>query len=533
MSTFYVRKNGSGTHTTIQSAFIQAVTGDTIEVESGVFEENIDFYKSGITLKGAGKTQTEIKGVLEANVTKTASWLVGATSLSFPSGTSGFIAGRFLSGVGLATNTRITSVSSTSITISAATTVAKTNQSVVMTAVPSAIVVRGANHVIQDLKITAPQALESRCTADNAAIFFRTAGNGEAPASGYTLQDCIIEAKGESAIMTDASSFVGNGIIRRNTIQGQTFVGASAAQVSSFGTMSKSGTVLSARTIRFSEMSGITAPHAGNSQGSEITPGLRVVSISGDVVTVSANIPDAVNTVRAFSFANVQFNFPNVARQLVVIQSVNAATQFLSNTVKGMTGSGFSYNTAATIDTANATITSNTFNGSFKYGYALRARGAGASVSNNVNYSLAGNPNAGYLIGPTGAQTSGMNIGTNSSITKGLVASTQASSGEKIISEMSKELVSALSSVSSDAAFSSVSEWSMVSYVFKHNSSSKRIVSSFKNFDGFKSTVLKSGMASGQTFELHKIIVKNASGVLKVVKRADIQDASSFDITLK
>jgi len=533
MSTFYVRKNGSGTHTTIQSAFIQAVTGDTIEVESGVFEENIDFYKSGITLKGAGKTQTEIKGVLEANVTKTASWLVGATSLSFPSGTSGFIAGRFLSGVGLATNTRITSVSSTSITISAATTVAKTNQSVVMTAVPSAIVVRGANHVIQDLKITAPQALESRCTADNAAIFFRTTGNGEAPASGYILQDCIIEARGESAIMTDASSFVGGGIIRRNTVQGQTFVGASSAQVPNFGTMSKSGTVLSARTIRFSEMSGITAPHAGNSQGSEITPGLRVVSISGDVVTVSANITDAVNTVRAFSFGNVQFNFPNVARQLVVIQGVNTATQFLSNTVKGMTGSGISYNTAATIDTANATITSNTFNGSFKYGYALRARGAGASVSNNVNYSLAGNPNAGYFIGPTGAQTSGMNIGTNSSITKGLVASTQASSGEKIISEMSKELVSALSSVSSDAAFSSVSEWSMVSYVFKHNSSSKRIVSSFKNFDGFKSTVLKSGMASGQTFELHKIIVKNASGVLKVVKRADIQDASSFDITLK
>jgi hypothetical protein len=98
---------------------------------------------------------------------------------------------------------------------------------------------------------------------------------------------------------------------------------------------------------------------------------------------------------------------------------------------------------------------------------------------------------------------------------------------------MSKELVSALSSVSSDAAFSSVSDWSMVSYVFKHTSSSKRLVSSFKSFDGFKSTALKSGMASGQKFELHKIIVKNASGVLKVVKRSDIPDASSFDVTLK
>jgi hypothetical protein len=150
-----------------------------------------------------------------------------------------------------------------------------------------------------------------------------------------------------------------------------------------------------------------------------------------------------------------------------------------------------------------------------------------------VNHSLSGNANSGYLIGPTGAQTAGLNIGTNSSITKGLVASTQSSAGQNIISEMSKEMVSSLSSVSSDAAFSSVSSWSMVSYVFKHSSSNKRLVSTFKNFDGFKSMKLKSGMASGQSFQLHKIIVKNSSGSLKVVKRANITDASSFDFTLK
>jgi hypothetical protein len=160
-------------------------------------------------------------------------------------------------------------------------------------------------------------------------------------------------------------------------------------------------------------------------------------------------------------------------------------------------------------------------------------RGAGSTVSNNVNHSLSGNANSGYLIGPTGAQTAGLNIGTNSSITKGLVASTQSSAGQNIISEMSKEMVSSLSSVSSDAAFSSVSSWSMVSYVFKHSSSNKRLVSSFKSFDGFKSMKLKSGMASGQSFQLHKIIVKNSSGSLKVVKRANITDASSFDFTLK
>jgi hypothetical protein len=363
MAIINVKKDGSGQATTIQQGMMLAQSGDTVQVEAGLFEENVDFYKSGITLQGAGKDQTEIRGVLESNVSKSCTFTAGSTTLNIASGTSGLMLGRFLSGVGLPTNARIVSISPTSVVISAATTSAKTNQNVIMPAIPSAVVVRGANHKVKDLKITAPQALESRCLADNAAIFFRNTGNGEVPASGYILEDCVIEARGETAIMTDAAAGVGNGIIRNNVIQGQTFVGSSAAQVPSFGTMTKTGTVLSARTIQFSDLSGITAPHAGNSQGSEITPGLRVASISGNVVTVTANIPDAVGTSRSFSFGNVQFNFPNVARQLVVLQGNNSASQFLNNLVKGKTGSGISYNTAVTVDMANAVITGNTMNG--------------------------------------------------------------------------------------------------------------------------------------------------------------------------
>lgn len=532
MATFYVRKDGSGTHTTIQSAFIQAVSGDIIDVGAGVFEENVDFYKSGITLKGAGKSQTEIKGILESNVAKTCTFALGATTLSFPSGTDGFKVGRFLSGTGLATNTRITSVSPTSITLSAATTSAKTNQSVSMVAVPSAVVVRGANHTIKDLKITAVQALESRCLADNAAIFFRNTGNGEVAASGYVLEDCIIEARGESAIMTDAAAGVGNGIIRRNVIQGQTFVGSAAAQVPAFGTMTKTGTVLSNRTIQFSDLSGITAPHAGNSQGSEISPGLRVASISGNVVTVTANITDAVGTSRSFSFANVQFNFPNVARQLIVIQSVNQATQFLNNTVNGKTGSGISYNTAATIDTASAVITGNTINGEFKFGYAIRARGANSTVSNNVNYSLPGNENAGYLIGPTGAQTSGYNIGTNTTIVTPLVQQAQVVGSSSITVEMNKDLVKQNPKVISNPSFSNEADWKHVSFVYKHDSSSRRLVSTFKSLSSPKKTKLKVNMKSGDNFQLHKIIVCKLDGSFLVIKRDEISTASGFDFVL-
>ena len=532
MSTFYVRKNGSGTHTTIQSAFIQAVSGDVIDVEAGLFEENVDFYKSGITLKGAGKNLTEIRGVQESNVTKSCTFTSGSTTLNISAGTSGWLVGRYIQGTGLATGTRIVSVSPTSVTISAATTSARTNQSIVMVAVPSTIVVRGVNHTIKDLKITAVQASDLRCLSDNAAIFFRTAGFGEVAASGYILENCIIEARGESAIMTDAASGVGNGIIRNNTVQGKTFVGASAAQVPAFGTMTKSGTVLSNRTIEFSDLSGITAPNAVNTQGSEINPGLRVSAINGNIVTVTANIPDAVGTTRNFSFANVQFNYPNVARQLVVVQGVNQSTQFLNNTVNGVTGSGISYNTAVTVDTANAVITGNTLNGEFKYGYALRARGVGATVSNNTNYSLPGNENAGFLIGPTGSQTAGMNIGTNTSIVSRLVESTQSVGNSFVSFTMSKNMLKSNSIVSSHPVFSDESNWKLVNFVYKHTSSARRLVASFRSFEGSKKAKLKANMSAGDGFELHKIIISKADRTHLVLKRSQISDASGFDFNL-
>lgn len=532
MATIYVKKDGSGNHTTIQSAFTQAVSGDIIQVEAGIFEENVDFYKSGITLKGAGKNLTEIRGVLESNISKACTFVAGSTTLNIPLGTTGWLVGRFIQGTGLAAGTRITSVSPTSITISLATTSNRTNQNIIMTAVPSAVVVRGTNHIIKDLKITGVQALESRTIFDNGSIFFRTTGNGEVAANGYVLEDCIIEARGESAIMTDAAAGIGNGIIRRNTIQGKTFVGSSAAQVPAFGIMTKTGTVLSARTIQFSNLSGITAPHAGNSQGSEINPGLRVASISGNIVTVTANIPDAVGTSRSFSFANVQFNYPNVARQLVVIQGNNSSTQFLNNTVNGVTGSGISYNTAVTVDPANSVITGNTLNGQFKFGFALRARGANSTVSNNINYSFPGNENAGFLIGPTGSQVFGMNVGTNTTITAQLVSVDQVSGNNFVSFEMGKEVLKQHSVVSSHPVFSNEENWELVSFIFKKSESAQRLVSSFRDFDAEKTVKLKSGMESGDLFELHKIIISKADRTLLVIKRNEVSNADSYDFML-
>jgi len=471
MSTFYVRKNGSGTHTTIQSAIMAAVDNDIIDIGEGLFEESVDVYK-GVKLHGAGKDKTTIQGLYKANLPKSGTWALASKTINIPGGTSGLEVGRIVTGTGLATNSRIVSIGATSITVDLNTTAAKATLSGfnMLYQNDGCVRVRGgtasAFAEFKNLKVMGINGVSPEAPAvEYSAVYFKNTGLGTNFCQYAVMDNCHIEANGEYAILSDSGSAVGNITIKNCLISGKTFLGSN--------------------------------PNSGN-----------------------------------------QFSVTNVPRQLVVFQSVNLPITFKDNRIEGTTGGlttlGVpSFNSAVTIDAANSTVTGNTIKGTHGYGYALRVRGAGSTSSNNVNYSLSGNANSGYLIGPTGAQTSGMNIGTNTSITKGLVASTQASAGQNIVSEMSKEMVSALSSVSSDANFSIVSSWSMVSYVFKHSASNKRLVSTFKNFDGFKSMKLKSGMASGQSYQLHKIIVKNTSGNLKVVKRSEITDASSFDFVLK
>ena len=54
----------------------------------------------------------------------------------------------------------------------------------------------------------------------------------------------------------------------------------------------------------------------------------------------------------------------------------------------------------------------------------------------------------------------------------------------------------------------------------------------FKDFAESKSMKLGSGL-SGETFQLHKIIISKSDRTLKVVKREEISGASSFDVILK
>jgi hypothetical protein len=464
MATYYVRKNGSGTHTTIQSAIYDATTGDVIDIEAGTFNENVDLYK-GITLQGAGKENTTIVGSLKTNVVISGTWALNSTTLNFPSGTVGFEKGRVITGTGIPANARIASVSSNSITISAPTTSARTS----LTAATmqqnndASIRVRGSGAVIRDVKVVGFDS--STPSNETAAVFFRNTGLGTNFAQNFLMHDCHLVADGEYAILADSGASVGNGTVRNCLITGKTFTGSN--------------------------------PATGN-----------------------------------------QFSVPNVPRQLVVFQSVNLPITFKDNVIKGITGGltvdgVASYNSAITCDAANSVVTNNLIDGTHGYGYALRVRNATSTVQNNVNKAIGVNANSGYLIGATGAQVSGMDVGTNISITVGLTTPSQASAGSPMSVSMSKNVLKTNSVVSADPVFSDETNWNLVSFVWKHTGSAKRIVSSFKDFASAKTVNLKSGMNSGDQYELVKVIISKADRTLKVIKRSQIEDVSSFDFTLK
>jgi hypothetical protein len=97
---------------------------------------------------------------------------------------------------------------------------------------------------------------------------------------------------------------------------------------------------------------------------------------------------------------------------------------------------------------------------------------------------------------------------------------------------MGKEVLKQNSVVSSHPTFSNEANWNMVSYVFKHDSSSRRLVGSFKDFDSTKKAKLKTNMVAGDRFELHKIILATSPRNLLVLKRSQISGASGFDFDL-
>jgi hypothetical protein len=233
MATLTVRKDGSGTHSTIQAAIYDAVTGDIVDVGPGTWNENVDLYK-GITLKGDGKASTIVVGSIKTNVVKSGTWALASTTLNFPSGTEGFEKGRVITGTGIPTNARIASVSANSVTISAPTTAARTSltNATMQHQNDATMRVRGSGAIIFGIKFSGFD--HPNPSVEYAAVYFRNTGLGTNYAQNFEMYDCEIEANGEYALLADFGAAVGNGTVRNCHITGKTFVGSNPASGNQF-----------------------------------------------------------------------------------------------------------------------------------------------------------------------------------------------------------------------------------------------------------------------------------------------------------
>lgn len=117
MTTFFVKKDGLGTHTEIQSAIFDAINGDIINIGPGVFNENIELSKS-VQLVGSGKDQTTIQGKFSADTFSGLSFYAGEDVLTVAS-TAGIGRGKLVTATGVTTGSRVSQIlSATQIKVS-------------------------------------------------------------------------------------------------------------------------------------------------------------------------------------------------------------------------------------------------------------------------------------------------------------------------------------------------------------------------------------------------------------------------------
>jgi hypothetical protein len=322
MATIYVKKDGSGNALTIQQGIQLAALGDTVEIEAGTFDENIDLWK-GVTLKGAGIGSTIITTTLRTAPTALAFVFVSGqttlnltqTAINSGATTTNYQVGRIVTASGIPSNTRIVSKTSTSLTLSAAAASAATSRTIAMAVQNDAgLRVRGTAGVVRDLKVVGFDH-PTNPAVEYSAIYFRNAGLGSSAANGWEVFNCEFEANGEYALLCDSTSAIGNLNIHDCRISGKTFVGE--------------------------------YPAIGNQYS--------VWNVPRQLVTIQ---PVNVNVI----FQNNQ----------------------ITGITGGLTIDGIpSYNMAVTIDAVGAIVSGNTIDTDSGTGYALRVRGLNAQVSDN------------------------------------------------------------------------------------------------------------------------------------------------------
>lgn len=388
-------------------------------------------------------------------------------------------------------------------------------------------------------------------TQDSGALFL--GGNAAPGHQNFLIDNCRFVAAGDGAIACSSNPYLVNGTIKNCLIEGKTFTGSEPADVPVFGTYYTNATVKSvgaSSTVEIQMKPGIVS---GLNIGSMSSPTLFangvITSVNGNIITLNRTVGAAVNSVIPIFISNFQYIVPNVARNLVYIGQnvVGCQTQnltFKDNTIKGQSGAFISssgrkemFNSAVTIESVGGLIEGNVIDGNFGLGdpnavgsnYAIRSRQANTIVRNNVNKTSGGRGNAGFYISGTGAVNE-----NNTTVSMGVVQSVQASSATLPVANMDKDQLKYISKVASSPTFSSESNWVQVSYIFKHKTSAKRMIATFRTFDLNKTDEMPlRGGQSGDQYELHKIILCATNRVILSVKRSEISDPSLSDYTLK
>lgn len=587
MSTFYVKKDGSGTHDSIQSAIYDAQNGDVVNVGEGTWYENIELYKA-VELIGAGKDVTFVQGQLTNQTFAGATFFQGEDVVTVPS-TTNLIRGRRVTATNFAANSRVSEIISPTqfrvFPATTASTITKTAVSVVSGS--STITLPNTTSVVVGMKVTG-LGVSGVITAINTTTKVITL-NTPNTENGSNVLLTFRAARAVTVTMPSlfsgstfpASIQVMNVALDGWKIKDMTITGFDnpnpATEVAAIGISSAAHAnwiIDNCKVIADGDYALIT------SYNNPMLSGL-VQNCIFDGKTFVGNNPATGN----------QFSVFNVPRQLVVLQTINGIS-FINNQVIGITGGltvdGVeSYNTAVTNDGNGAVITGNTFAGNFGTGYALRARGYEPVVSENTNNT--NSPNSGFYVLPTHAtgisykigdmvfvsskyfecieaHTSAVNthpvtgvntatyweevtivevnasgsygvgvqeLGSNVATFDALVSLLQEAAGSNVEVSLDVESLKALSKVSQNASFSNEEDWDMVSIVLKHSTSAKRLVSGMRNLSESKQVKLKPSMQSGDLFELHKIIIAKEGRVLLVLKRSDIDRVSSYKIVLK
>ena len=109
----------------------------------------------------------------------------------------------------------------------------------------------------------------------------------------------------------------------------------------------------------------------------------------------------------------------------------------------------------------------------------------------------------------------------------------QPNGGDPVDVQIDKTELKAVSKVSSDPVFSQDSNWNLVTAVFKHDSSNRRLYTVLRDLNQHRLMSLKPQMIGGDKFEISQVLISKADRSHLVVKRSEIPSYANYDFTLK